>query len=74
MRSLHLRLSLSPQECLALYSSAGQNVKTNTVDGRSVVFPTRVLRTLVRHNGIQGLFRLNYSASGKFISIERVAS
>lgn len=74
MPSVYLRLNLGPEECRDLYTSYSQQVTTRSTDGRNLMFPRRILQGLVQHNGIQGLFRINYSASGKFISIERVAS
>lgn len=74
MPSVYLRLNISASECLDFYTSSALNVKAHTVDGRSVVFPRRVLQGLVGHDGIKGLFRMTYSDTGQFISIERVAS
>lgn len=74
MPSVYLRLNISAAECLDFYNSQAPNVKTHTVDGRSVVFPRRVLKSMVGHTGIKGLYRMTYSDTGQFISIERIAS
>lgn len=74
MPSVYLRLNISTTECLEFYNSQASNVKAYTVDGRSVVFPRRILKSLVGHDGIRGLYRMTYSDTGQFISIERVAN
>lgn len=74
MPSVYLRLNISAVECLDFYNSQAPNVKSFTVDGRSVVFPRRVIKSLVAHDGIKGLYRMTYSDTGQFVSIERVSS
>ncbi len=74
MPSVYLRLNLSKEECLSLYTRSIPWVTARSIDGRNVQFPSRILKTLVQHQGIQGLFRFTYSDEGKFVSIERVAN
>ena len=74
MPSVYVRLNMSVSECLEFYTSQAPNAKTNTVDGRSVIFPRRLLRNMVDANGIHGLFRINYNSQGQFVSIERVST
>ncbi len=73
MPSVYVRLKMSVKECLEFYTSQAPNAKTYTVDGRSVIFPRRLLRTMVSSDGIHGLFRITYNNQGQFVSIERVA-
>lgn len=74
MPSVYLRLNISASECLDFYNSPARDVTTTTVDGRSVRFPIQALKRMVGHDGIRGVYRMNYSDTGQFISIERVAS
>ncbi|MBE0505928.1 MAG: DUF2835 family protein [Marinospirillum sp.] len=74
MPSVYVRIKMSAAECQEFYTSAAPNVKTQTVDGRSIIFPRRIIRQMVGYNGIDGLFRLNYSDTGQYLSIERVSS
>ncbi|SFX60655.1 DUF2835 family protein [Marinospirillum alkaliphilum] len=74
MPSVYVRIKMSAAECLAFYTSQAPNVKTTTVDGRSIIFPRRIIRQMVDQTGINGLFRLNYSDTGQFLSIERVSN
>lgn len=74
MPSVFVRLKVSAEECLAFYQSQALNVHTYSIDGRSVIFPRRLLRTMVDHQGIHGLFRITYTQDGHFESIERVSS
>lgn len=74
MPSVHVRIKLTATECLEFYTSQAPNVVTHSIDGRSVMFPRRIIRQMVGPNGVDGLFRINFNDSGQFVSIERVAS
>jgi len=74
MPSVYVRLNMSVKECLAFYTSQAPNAKTYSVDGRSIIFPRRLLRNMVDREGIHGLFRITYNDQGQFVSIERVST
>lgn len=74
MPSVYVRLNMSAKECLAFYTSQAPNAKTYSVDGRSIIFPRRLLRNMVDREGIHGLFRINYNDQGQFVSIERIST
>ncbi|HKM15597.1 MAG TPA: DUF2835 family protein [Marinospirillum sp.] len=74
MPSVYIHLNISPAECLDFYNSQASNVRTTAVDGRSIVFPRRVLKNMVGHNGIRGVYRMTYSDTGQFTSIEKISN
>ncbi|MDR9468662.1 DUF2835 family protein [Marinospirillum sp.] len=74
MPSVYVRLNMGVSECLEFYTSQAPNARTHTVDGRSIIFPRRLLRNMVDSNGIHGLFRITYNDQGQFVSIERVST
>ncbi|WP_114418181.1 DUF2835 family protein [Marinospirillum perlucidum] len=74
MPSVYVRLNMGVSECLEFYQSQALNVRTQSIDGRSVIFPRRLLRNLVEGNGIKGLFRITYDDQGRFVSLEKVSS
>lgn len=74
MPSVYVRLKMSVSECLEFYQSQAPNARTYTIEGRSVIFPRRLLRTMVDSQGINGLFRITYDDQGHFVSIEKVST
>lgn len=69
MQSLDVTLNLSAGECLAYYQGRIQQVYAYSLDGRRVVFPAKALHRIVTRGGVDGVFRLYYSDSGRFESI-----
>lgn len=69
MPSIDVVIDLTREECLAHYEGWAQNVRTRSLDGRSVLFPASALRRIVGPDGVDGVYRLTFSDSGKFESI-----
>ena len=69
MPSIDIVLHLTHDECLAHYEGRFGNVRTRSLDGRRVVFPAEAIRRVVSRDGVNGVFRLEFSDEGKFISI-----
>lgn len=66
-------LSISADELLRYYRGHARLVSCRARDGRRVQFPADLLRPFVERNGVQGSFRIRYSAEGKFRQIEKIA-
>jgi len=58
---------------LRVYEGTAQRVYTTARDGRSVIFPARILQPWMDHEGIHGTFLISYNAEGKFNSVHKVA-
>ncbi|GGX92653.1 hypothetical protein GCM10007160_20190 [Litchfieldella qijiaojingensis] len=69
MPSIDVVINLTREECLAHYEGWARNVRARSLDGRRVIFPATALRHIVGRNGVDGVYRLTYSESGKFESI-----
>ncbi|WP_249975284.1 DUF2835 family protein [Vreelandella olivaria] len=74
MPSIDVVIHLSQSECLAHYAGHYSTVRTRSVDGRWVVFPAEALRRVVGRDGVHGIFRLEFSDQGRFISIQPQSS
>ncbi|MFC3286356.1 DUF2835 family protein [Litchfieldella rifensis] len=72
MPSIDVVIRLTQEECLAHYEGRAQNVLAHSLDGRRVIFPATALRRIVGRDGVDGVYRLSYSDSGKFESIVRL--
>lgn len=69
MPSIDVVVKLSAAECLAHYQGGVQQVYAHSLDGRRVIFPATALRRIVTDDGVNGVFRLTFSAAGQFESI-----
>ncbi|MFC0324150.1 DUF2835 domain-containing protein [Halomonas organivorans] len=72
MPTIDITLNLSPDACLAHYEGRVGVVHTRSLDGRSVAFPAEALRRVVARDGVHGVFRLTFSAQGRFLGIKRL--
>ncbi|MFG6176448.1 DUF2835 domain-containing protein [Halomonas sp. THAF12] len=73
MPTIDITLDLTPDACLAHYEGRAGVVHTRSLDGRSVAFPAEALRRVVTRDGVHGVFRLTFSAEGRFERIQRLS-
>lgn len=73
MPTIDVIIELSPEACLAHYEGRVGVVHTRSLDGRSVAFPAEALRRVVARDGVHGVFRLTFSAEGRFEKIQRLS-
>jgi hypothetical protein len=71
-RSLTVRLSIPADRFLAYYRLDAQEVVASTADGTRVRFPANALRTHVTHDGIHGLFEIQFGDDHRLIAIKRI--
>ncbi|NVK41984.1 MAG: DUF2835 domain-containing protein [Oceanospirillaceae bacterium] len=70
---IELELHIAPEEYLKYYRGAADpQVLATARDGRRVRFPARILQPFVLHDGVRGLFRIEFDAAGRFQRIVRV--
>ena len=70
---IEVSLSIPAHEYLALYAGTAKNVHARSIDGRTVLFPARILQPFVTHSGISGHFKITFDTNGRFQQIERVS-
>lgn len=73
MQTIEVSLNIPADEYLALYQGQVKNVYAKSIDGRSVMFPARILQPYVLHSGIQGRFRITFDVNGRYQTIDRVS-
>jgi hypothetical protein len=71
MQTVTVRLKISPERFQAYYQGVVEYVVAQSIDGRTIQFPARVLRPFVSHQGVQGTFEITFDATLKFQSICR---
>ena len=71
--SICFRLAISAEEYLAYYKGQARDAIARTADGRKVQFPAKALQTHITHQGIHGLFELNFDANHKLLGLKRLS-
>jgi uncharacterized protein YqjF (DUF2071 family) len=69
----HFRLDLSSDEYLRFYKSQARHVLVQSNEGLTIRFPAEHLRTFVDHEGVHGIFELESTSDGKFVSLVKLA-
>ena len=73
MPSIDVIIELSAAQCRAHYAGSVDHVYARSVDGRRVLLPAQALRRVVTRDGVHGVYRLCYDATGRFESLQRLS-
>lgn len=72
--SIVVDVAIGREEWLHIYyDGKGRNLRMQARDGRSVVFPARILHPWITHDGVRGTFMILFDAKGKFHSASKLA-
>lgn len=70
---IEVELDIGRDEYLHYYRGVGDiQVLATARDGRRVRFPARILQPFVLHDGVRGLFRIEFDQGGRFQRIVQV--
>jgi len=69
---LRFRLDIPAEDYLAYYRGIARDVIARTLDGRRIRFPANSLRDHVRHDGVRGLFEIEFDERHKLVALRRL--
>jgi hypothetical protein len=72
-QSLTVDLHINAADFLQHYQGSVRTVSCRSRDGRTVLFPTRILQRFVGHNGVHGTFRMEIDENHKLVSVRQIA-
>lgn len=72
MPSLVLDIALPAERFLAVYQGRANRVLLYSRDGRKVSLPAHHLRPFLRHDGIHGVFELEFSTAGELLDLRQL--
>ena len=72
MNEIYFILNISVSEYMAYYQGMANVVYVTSLDGRSLEFPARVLRSHITQEGIRGVFVMEYDDKNKFKGVRKV--
>jgi len=68
-----INLEVSAQKFSRYYRGQAHSIVCTTLDGRTVQFPAAVLRPFLAHEGVHGIFEIEFSDKKKFINICKIS-
>ncbi len=72
--SLRFHLSLSAEKYLAYYKGKAHSIMVRSVDNKRIRFPANAIRNFLTHEGIYGLFEIQFDENNKLVGIEKISS
>lgn len=72
MTDIIVELAISPENYLAHYQGTARDVIAKTPQGKTVRFPSNILRPFVTREGIHGRFAISIDQGNRFKGIRRV--
>ncbi|MEO9273299.1 DUF2835 domain-containing protein [Marinomonas sp. 5E14-1] len=72
MAKLVLSVALPAFKYEAMYAGAAKNLVANSLDGRKVQLPLAAFQCFVTHQGINGVFEVEFDESNKLIGITQL--
>lgn len=71
-QTIRFRLAIPAVTLERYYRGQGQTVVAQALDGRRLRFPARLLRDFIAHDGIHGLFEMDFDAHGHCLGLRRI--
>ncbi|MEQ6884579.1 DUF2835 family protein [Salicola sp. Rm-C-2C1-2] len=71
--SVIVDVAIPRDDWLRVYEGSAHRVYVVARDGRSVVFPARILQRWMDHDGVYGTFVISYNSEGRFDSVRKIA-
>ncbi|ODS23089.1 hypothetical protein AB835_10785 [Candidatus Endobugula sertula] len=66
-----ISISISADEYLRVYQGSAKTVSTLDRQGKRVRFPVNILQPYITHNGVSGVFAIEFDENNKFKRIAR---
>lgn len=65
-------INIPAEQILAYYQGVARQVSIVSYDGRRIEFPAEKLRPYLDHQGVHGVFELEFDSNHRFIALHRI--
>ena len=65
-------INIPAEQILAYYQGIARQVSIIAYDGRRIEFPAEKLRPYLDHQGIRGVFELEFDGNHRFVALHRI--
>ncbi|RBO83769.1 DUF2835 domain-containing protein [Marinomonas aquiplantarum] len=72
MAKLVLNVALPAFKYEAMYAGAAKNLVASSLDGRKVQLPLSAFQSFVTHQGIHGLFEVEFDNRNKLVGVTKL--
>jgi len=72
MTKLVLNVALPAFKYEAMYAGAAKNLVASSLDGRKVQLPLSAFQSFVTHQGIHGLFEVEFDNRNKLVGVTKL--
>ncbi|BFM47909.1 DUF2835 domain-containing protein [Marinomonas sp. THO17] len=72
MAKIVLTVALPAFKYEAMYAGAAKNLVASSLDGRKVQLPLSAFQSFVTHQGIHGLFEVEFDDRNKLVGVTRL--
>ena len=69
---VRFNMNIPAEQILAYYQGAARQVSVQALDGRRIEFPAEKLRPFLNHNGVYGVFELEFDDNHRFVALHRI--
>ncbi|MBL1142698.1 MAG: DUF2835 domain-containing protein [Proteobacteria bacterium] len=70
---LRFKLSLSTETYLAYYKGKANSIQVRSLDNKKIRFPANAIRNFLTHDGVHGLFEIQFDECNKLVEIEKIS-
>jgi len=71
-QTIRFHLAISAKKYLAYYQGVAKSIVTCSADNRSIRFPADSVRKFLTHDGIYGLFEIQFDGNNKLIGVKKI--
>lgn len=69
---MRFHIALSAEKYLAFYKGKAQSIAVRSTDNKTIKFPANAIRQFLTHDGIFGLFEIEFDENNKLIGINKL--
>ncbi len=71
-RRARFDINIPAEQMLAYYQGIAREVSVMSYDGRRIEFPADKLRPFMDHQGVRGVFELEFDDQHRFVALHRI--
>lgn len=69
---IRFQLAIPAEKFMSYYQGTAQNVVVTSIDNKTIQFPASAIRQFLSHEGIYGLFEIQFDEDNKLIDIMKI--
>ena len=69
---IRFQLAMPAEKYLAYYQGKAGYINVRSLDNRNIRFPANAIRKFLKHEGIFGLFEIQFDENNKLIEIKKI--